>query len=384
MKVLTRALAMAAAVTALALSVQAQDEDEFADAETASADESAAADGEKPADEAAKKPQGAQSVFTALPFCRLLEGSAQVRKPGAADWEAVEEGRFYQLGSSFRTLDGSTFVLQFGPEVTVGMSGRPGAFLTRIEPIGSKSRAITLSGGVIDVKAPTGFAEGLFSVVSPGFKVVNVAGHSRYAYVQNGDGDAAKIRCVTGSLRIEGRHYVLPALKAAEEIKIRNTADQLFTGIYGLRGKCSIELDQGLIREHDFQTGEDKIVTKPLVWKLTPRTSVKINRAMPALGERMSVSVMTFDAKGFLHDRCAFVEGRAELGTREYGVGSKGNGAAKAESEAASAATTVEVDVDAEEEGGEGGETPSSDDSSSSDSSSDSSSSSSDDDDFGF
>ena len=381
MKVLMRALAMAAAVTAVCAPAWAQDEDdEFAAAEAA---DNAEASGEKAESaEAAPKSAPETKTFTSLPFCRLLEGAAQVLKPGATEWEAIEEGRFYQLGSSFRTTDNSELVIQFGEGITVGMK-TPASFATRVEPIGEKSRAVILKGGVIDVKTPTGTPDGAISVIAPGFKVVNLAGFSRYAYKATEDGDAAKIRCVTGTIRVEGRHYTIPVLKAAEEIKIRADRDQLFTGIYGLRGKANIELDQGLVSETDFTTGEVKVSAKPLVWKLTPRTSVKISRALPAIGERMSVSVMTFDTKGFVHDRCAFVEGRAELAVREYSVAKAGDENARKAAAAASAVTTVEVEPEIEEDGGEGGESA---DSAASEDSSDSASSasSSDDDDFGF
>ena len=41
--------------------------------------------------------------FYTLPTVAKLEGTANVLKPGARDWEAAAEGRFYPLGSAYRT-----------------------------------------------------------------------------------------------------------------------------------------------------------------------------------------------------------------------------------------------------------------------------------------
>ena len=52
--------------------------------------------------ETAKASAPISELFTTLPFCRELSGTAQVMKPGASEWIAVEDGRFYPLGSVFK------------------------------------------------------------------------------------------------------------------------------------------------------------------------------------------------------------------------------------------------------------------------------------------
>ena len=63
-----------------------------------------------------------------------------------------------------------------------------------------------------------------------------------------------------------------------------------------------------------------------LAWHLSPRTQVIINRSVPAIGERMSVHTMTFDAAGKMQNERAFSEGRAEVNSGELVVKVKANG----------------------------------------------------------
>ena len=262
-------------------------------------------------------------VFNMLPFCRALEGAADVMLPGSQDWQPVKEGRFYPLGSSYRAVGAESRVsIMFGPECEVQIRG-DGSFSTRAQSVSEKTRAITLGSGVVFVKLPNNLPEGLFKICAPGFTAFNPAGESRYSFTGTGDGDEATIRCVTQSLSIEGRHFKIPTMRAANEIKIRTSQDNLMTALYGMRGDVPVVLDQGRIRIKDFETGEMKEEDKTLEWKLSPQTAVRIHRALPTIGKRMAVTVMTFDAAGELRNRCAFTEGRVEVNSGELGPTSK-------------------------------------------------------------
>ena len=301
MKATRRMMAVAAAALALC----------------AFADENEALDGE-----AAAKPASDAKVFNMLPLCRVLEGAAEVMAPGK-DWEEVQEGRYYPLGSTYRTIGAdSRLSIMFGPESEVSIKGE-GSFSSRAQRVGEPSRAVTLGSGTIYVKLPNNLAEGLFKVCAPGFTAYNLAGSSRFTFSGTGDGDEAVVRCVTQSLAVEGRHFKIPLMRSANEIKIRTSQDNLVTALYGLRGDVPVVLDQGRIRIKDFETGEMKEEDKTLEWKLSPQTTVRIHRALPTIGKRMSVTVMTFDAGGELRNRCAFAEGRVEVNTGELGPTSK-------------------------------------------------------------
>ena len=176
---------------------------------------------------------------------------------------------------------------------------------------------------------------------APGFSVYNPAGRSRYTYktMDDGEGDEALVRCVTQTMSIKGRHFDITGMKAANELRIRTSKDNLFTALYGKSGDIAVKLDQGRIFVKDFATGKVNQEDKFLDWRLSPETVVRIHRALPAIGERMSVTVMTFDSHGELKNRCAFAEGLAEVNSGELGPTSK--------KENAGAATTEEPSADA-------------------------------------
>ena len=110
-----------------------------------------------------------------------------------------------------------------------------------------------------------------------------------------------------------------------------------------------VNLDQGVCTHEEF--GEDgamkSVVEKgTLAWHLSPRTQVVINRSVPALGERMSVHTMTFDAAGGLKNERAFSEGRAEVNSGELVPQEKTDADELAKRAAEMTETTAATDVE--------------------------------------
>ena len=295
------------AASVLAASALAQDE--------ASAGEAAADEAQLPKVAAAAP----AATFSALPFCRSVEGAAEVLKPGSGEWQPVEEGRFYPLGSVYRTKLGGKLVIAFGPDSSASISG-DASFGTRGQAIGGKTRGIVLAYGTVDLALPSNLREGAFLVSAPGFSVKNPAGESKYVYEAMGDGDKVTVRCVTGSLSVEGRHFDIPAMRAADEVVIRTSHDHLVTFLYGTSGDYVVKLDQGVYNKDEIDD-DGKVVTtaekRVADWRLSPKTKVVINRCLPSIGERMSVHTMAFDAAGERQSECYFCEGRAEINSGE-------------------------------------------------------------------
>lgn len=342
---------LAAAAAAVAIAAHAQDDDEWADAGGGDFGDEIEAAAKAVSAKKASQPK----FFTVLPFCREIEGVVEVLRPQAAAWETAEEGKFYPLGTSYRTVGASSRLLvSFGTESTVEIGG-DSSFGTRAQPLGERGRVITLKGGSLDLKLPRNLPDGMFTVSAPGFAVVNLAGDSRYAFENTGDGDSATIRCVTGTLSVSGRHFEILSMRAANEVRIRTSQDVLFTGIYGTRGDYVVRLDQGLIETIDIESGARTVEARHLDWKMSPQTAVRIHRAKPDIGENMAVSVMTFDAAGELANRCVFTENRYEITSGELAPVSKASRdeLAKKASEA-SETETVDVDVGEEDDGGSG------------------------------
>ena len=361
---LTHAIAFAAALTA-AVSYAQEDEEEEVQETSA----------ESVAEPKTKADGGEENVkwFFTLPACRRIQGEASVRKPGASAWEPAEEGRFYPLGSVFRAGSNSELVIAFGKEASVTVA-EESSFATRSQPLSVKSRTIVLTGGEILVQLPGALASDLFYVTTPGLTVKNPAGDSRYTYKDTGDGFDATVRCVTGSLEVEGRHYEIPSMHAADEFRIRASHDGLETVLYGKSGDYVAVLDCGVITRSLAQLdGSFKNVDEStkLEWHLSVGTRVQINRAVPEIGERMSVVMMTFNPAGQMMNHCAYAEGRGEVNSGEL-VAAQDDTEAKLKK---AADATTEGDADIEEDSAE-------EDSSSSDDSSDDDSSSDDDDDL--
>ncbi len=327
---------LAAAAFAGVSSVYAEDADDVQDkAEPAAESSSAEAGG-------GAKPDA--RFFMTLPQAQMKLGTAEVKRLGSAEWTPVEDGNHYPLGSTFRTVgEASRLTVSFGNEACVLMKG-DSSFQTRAQGLAEKSRSIVLSGGIIGVRLPGNLPEGMFTVAGPGFSVVNLAGNSSYRYESTGDGDVATVRCVTGTLAIDGRHFKIVSMKAADEVRIKSSQDNMFTGIYGTRGDYICRLDQGLVKITDIETGESRIEPKFLDWKISPQTAVRIHRAVPEIGKNMSVSVLTFDAAGVMKNRCAFTENRFEVNSGELAPTSK-SGQAELVKKAAEATAEAEVET---------------------------------------
>ncbi len=281
--------------------------------------------------EAASAKTSAKKYFHILPLCSRIEGKVEVLALGGSEWKPAEEGRAYPLGTTYRTLTRESHVtLAFGTESLVKMAG-VGSFSTSVKPLGDKTREVILGSGEINVSLPRTLPKGSFTVSSRGFVASDLAGDSRYTTEPLADGDKVNIRCVTGVLSVKGRHFEVLPMRAAQEFSIRTSQDALATIIYGESGDLTLVLDQGAVREADPESGEEKVVEKTLEWKLTPKTSVRILRAVPDIGERLAVTVMTFNASEELMNRCAFTEGRPEVNTGELQKHEKSEEELKAE-----------------------------------------------------
>lgn len=291
------------------------------------------------------------AVFHTLPRCNLFEGVAEVRRPGKTGWEPMEEGLFYPLGSAFRTTGpGSMLELEFGKGLKAVLSA-DSSVLTRLQGIGEKSRAVILDSGTVTLRLPTNLKDGLFVVSAADYTVYNLHGESRFVYQKTGDGTEGTLRCVTGAFAVKGRHFEIPEMKVQNELRIRSSQDSLFTGLYGKSGDFVVKLDCGRVFVKNYETGEETEENRTLDWHMSPRTAAKIYRAKPAVGERMSVSILTFDAAGLLKNRCAYSENRSEINSGELVVNI--NEADKENLAKKAAAVTETVSESDEDDGGE-------------------------------
>ena len=334
--------AAVASVTVFAVCAPAQDE----------------AAAEKPASEAAQTEQVAEGelatkkatdkFFYPLIRCKRAVGTVQILRPRTQDWIDAEEGRYYPLGSRVRVAgDEKTkpeVVFEFGLKSSLKITDAA-EFETKEIKIGDPVRTLVLKKGRVDLALPLQLKEGLFKVQAQNFTCENLAGESWFDYSAAEDGETAIVRCVTGSMALLGKHYKFLRLVAANQVRVDNTGKGLFTSIKGESGDSKAQLDQGILAERNFETGETVETVRTLDFTLSPQCEIKIFRAPAATSGRMVVSMMTFNASGDMKNRVAFVEGRANVNSGELVVSTKVADADKAAAKAKQDEETEAVDV---------------------------------------
>ena len=306
---------------------------------------------------AAAPKKAATRVYTTIPFCLKREGVAEVQFPGS-EWKPVEEGKFYPLGASYRTLGaGSSLTLAFGKDASAKVSG-DASFSTLAQGLDVKSRTLVLGEGTVEVVLPENMQDGLFVVTAPSFSVKNAAGTSRYAYAKTATGDRAVVRCVTGTLGLAGRHYEIPQMRAANEVVVTSEHDNLVTTLENTSGDYIVKLSQGVRTEKEVKddgSTVDKQVASSSEIKLSPKMRVSIHRAVPSVGERMSVFTMAFDAAGNpMGPGISFCEGRSEVNSGMLVEKTESEAEALKKKAAEAAETTEEAAVEEEEKSEEG------------------------------
>lgn len=298
-RVLTRICACATAFCVpFAVTAQSEGADDAASAETA----------------VASSAKATARHYHALVKLAYANENVLVKLPRQAEFKSAKEGKFYPNGATFRvTASGAEpVVFEFGPESFVKVSGNA-EFGTREVPMGGNTRTVTMVNGQISVSLPRTMPTGLFTVAYPNFTVKDLAGESSHELTPSGDGDEAVVHVITGMLAIDGSHYNVARMSAADRVRIRTTGESLFTSLRGESGDYKVTLDQGVTVYRDPIAGTEKEQARKLDYSLTPQCAIKIFRKRSQVGGRMAVSVMTFDPAGEIRNRYTFAEGAANV-----------------------------------------------------------------------
>ena len=341
-------------------------------AESAPAAEAAESSAEGKAEGKAEAPLTAPAApgkdFRFLPLMRCAEvkgGTLELRLPDAQGWTAAVPPHYYPFGSEVR-LTGSADAfarLEIGPKASLTLTG-PGSFSTRKIAIGEKTRTVLLGGGIIGVDVPRSLKDGLITVASPDFVCANIAGESRFECAEGADGREVAVRVVTGSMGLEGRHYRIPRMGAANQVRICTSPDALLTSLRGESGDYTVSLDCGIKSVLDPETGKNKDVPQTIEFALSPKCAVKIWRKVSEKSAggsgRMAVAVQTFDAQGKDKNFRAFFEDRANVNTGELVVSPKDTAKDESEKNKSAAEDVEEVSAsgeskDAQESTGDSG-----------------------------
>ena len=289
--------------------------------------------------------------FRFIPLMRLIEvrgGNVEISSPDGGGWSAAVQSRYYPFGSEVRLVgDGSAEAFarfEIGAKAAITLSGNS-SFATRKIAIGEKTRVVLPKYGTVGLDLPRSLKDGLITVATPDFVCANLAGESKFECTESADGREVVVRVVTGSLSLEGRHYKIVRMGAANQVRVSTSPDALFTSLRGESGDYKVSLDCGVRSEIDPETGNSKDVPQTIEYGLSPKCAVKIWRKVSekAAGGsgRMAVAVQTFDAQGRDKNFRTFFEARANINSGELIAPPKDTAKEEAE-KTESAATDVE------------------------------------------
>ena len=285
-----RFLATGMCVAALALSVCAQQETE----KMSPLDEMTAFLAAQP-----------ETQFANLVRVANIQGTCEVNNPDVGMFKPVKHNRAYPMGSTFRTGPGGTCFLVFSPEDSAEIT--PGTEVM-ISGVTTNSKTchilnMKLINGTVKTALRDNLKGSLFNINTPNAEVKGMTGRGEYTMSAEGENEVFQAATVTGSSSIEGPHYTIPALQAANTVNILTAPNRSFSRLTSVSGDFSIILPNG--------------TEEPVNFGMSPKAVVKIWRRNAPVGGRTIISTLVVSPTGMARHRFAYAEGRSILQTGE-------------------------------------------------------------------
>jgi len=288
-KLLSRTFVFFAVCSALTLAV-AQDREQQAGADSAAA--------------AAEPRQDEAQLFHPLVIVSSVKGVCEVLNPDVGSFAPAVSGKAYPLGTVVRTGPDGAAVLSFSGRDTVSLLAGTEAAADRGE--GEKAttaRVLRLIAGQVNFDLRDNLPEGAFTIETANAVCHNVAGRGDYRVFKEDDNDVFQAATITGSARIVGPHYSIPALRAANTVNIMTAPNRSFSRLTSVSGDFKLVLEKG---------GE-----APVEYAMSPKAVVKIWRENAPVGGRVVVSTLAVSPAGLAQHHFAYAEGREDLATGE-------------------------------------------------------------------
>ena len=261
-----------AVVAACMTAANAQDEE----AQPAETGDEAPAVAEQPLDASGK---------TFMPMVRIVQtrGTCEVNNPDVGSYAAAVEGKVYPLGTQFRTGADSLATLIFSSQESVQLSSSSEVLVSAPEG-NPDGRVVRLLAGRIKTYLRENLPEGSFCIELPNAVSTNVEGRGEYALSGDANGETLLIKTITGAARIEGPHYQIPALRAANTVDIQTSADRSFSRLTSVSGDFAIILNKG--------------EEEPVNYGMSPKAVVKIWRENAPVGGRPVIAALVVSPTG--------------------------------------------------------------------------------------
>jgi len=257
-----------------------------------------------PAEEPAPAAQQQQTDKIYMPLVRVMyiQGVCEVNNPDAGEFKPAQENKAYPLGSIFRTGPNSSasLVLSSHENVQLQASTEAIAIVAEKNPDG---RVMRLLSGMIKTNLRDNLPEGCFGVETTNANCKNIMGRGEYSLTMEDNTETFQAATITGTARIEGPQYQIPALRAANTINIQTAADHSFSRLTSVSGDFSIILQKGS--------------EEPVTYAMSPKAVIKIWRENAPVGGRAVISTLVVSPTGIARHRFAYAEGRPDLATGE-------------------------------------------------------------------
>ena len=258
---------------------------------------------------AAGQAQAPARVFDPLVRILNIQGSCEVMNPDVNQFQPAQGNKAYPLGSAFRTSAGSAALLVFSAQETVQLTENTEVVVGAPEKKG-EARFVRLLAGKIKTTLRDTLPEGCFSVETPNAGCRNLAGRGDFTLSTDGTVETFQAATITGSGRIEGLQYQIPALRAANTVNIQTAPDRSLSRLTSVSGDFPIILETG--------------TETPVTFSMSPKAVVKIWRENAPVGGRSIISTLVVSPTGKARHRFAYAEGRPNLATGELIAAAEG------------------------------------------------------------
>ncbi len=256
--------------------------------------------------EAAPEPEQQQALAAKLfePLVRVIniQGVCEVKDPDGGKFVPAQNNKFYPLGTVLKTGLGSSAVMIFSAQESVQVLEK--SEITVVCPKKNpEGRIVRLAMGKIKTTLRDNLPEGAFGVETPNASCQNVAGRGEYLLMTDAAVETFQAATITGSARIEGPQYSIPALRAANTINIQTAPDRSLSRLTSVSGDFPIILENG--------------TETPVNFGMSPKAVVKIWRENAPVGGRPIISTLVVSPTGIARHRFVYAEGRPDLTTGE-------------------------------------------------------------------
>ncbi|MDD4018284.1 MAG: FecR domain-containing protein [Kiritimatiellae bacterium] len=241
-------------------------------------------------------------LFEPLVRVMNIQGACEVKDPDGGKFVPALNNKFYPLGTVLRTGLGSSAVIIFSAQESVQMLEK-----SEVTVVCSKKnpegRIVRLGLGKIKTVLRDNLPEGAFGIETPNATCQNVAGRGEYLLTTESAIETFQAATITGSARIEGAQYSIPALRAANTINIQTAPDRSLSRLTSVSGDFPIILENG--------------TETPVSFGMSPKAVVKIWRENAPVGGRPIISTLVVSPTGIARHRFVYAEGRPDLTTGE-------------------------------------------------------------------